>query len=114
MHPFSSVLLMATVLALPAFGSEPTSRITTPAEVAAQLTKSVKRDVKWEAPYGAAVRSQSDTRPMTVDEFVKAIEVLNKRMQEEQPDWAPLVLCIHPNALIVRTVAQPDCGKPLN
>lgn len=109
----SSILLFAASLALPAFAAKPQSPTMTLSDVAMRLSKATKRDVKWEAPYGVTLRSDSEVSPMTVDEFVDFIEAMSKRAKEEHPEWYPLIVCIHPNALVVRTASQPKCGKPL-
>lgn len=110
----NSLLLLAGCLALQAFAADPVAPSMTLSAVAAQLSKAVNRDVIWQAPYGATVEFESDPQPMTVEDFVSSIEKLNRRMVNERPELAPFVVCIFPNALVVRTVVQPKCGKPLN
>lgn len=114
MRFIKSILMLAASLSLQVFAAGPTAPSTSLSVVAAQLSKAIDRDVIWQAPYGAMVNTDFDSQPMTVDDFVKSIEKLNRRMAREHPELAPFVVCIYSNAVVVRTVTQPECGKPLN
>lgn len=94
--------------------ADPASTALTLATVASRFGKSIGRNVIWHAPYGAAINVESEPQPLTIEEFVVLIQKSNKRMAKERPEWAPLAVCVFENAVIVRTVAQPECGKPLN
>jgi len=109
----TSILLLAACLSLPAFAAGSAALTMTLSTVAAQLSKAIGRDVIWQAPYGPTVNIESDPQPMTIEEFTKSIEKLNNRMVKEHPEWAPFVVCIFENTVVVRTIAQPACGEPL-
>lgn len=109
----SVLLLIAAYLSFPAFAAEPAASSATLSTIATQLGKAIKQDVIWQAPYGATVNIEAEPQPITLDEFTNLIDKLNKRMSREHPELVPFVVCIFTNAIVVRTVAQPECDKPL-
>lgn len=79
-----------------------------------QWSRGAGRDLKWEAGYDVSVLISEYVQPTTEQEFERAFSDLNKILATHSPRLSPLVACVFADKVVVRTVTQPECDKPLN
>ena len=107
------LLLLTFGCSLSVYAGENTTTTSTLQDVATQWHQALKQDVYWEVPYGVKANIPANTT-MTTEDFLQSITALNRRAVKERPELAPLQVCVFSNALVVRSLDQPDCGKKLN
>ena len=81
----------------------------------AQWAKSIGRKMTWEAPYDYKFQVFENVQPSTVEAFSHALNDLNQlvaKYSRESPP--PLMACIFDDRVVIRTITQPSCDKPLN
>ena len=75
------------------------------------------RELQWEAPYNYPINDAAALNKVMkkATTFQEAVDRLSRILETEVgPGQVPLRACVTKGSVIVRTLAQPACGKPLH
>lgn len=108
-----AILAAAAVVSLPAAAANEWAV----QDLVESWATALHRPVKWEAgdfTQGRKVRLKQEVKPANMADFERAFNSLNDLIaQAPAPTPLPLVACVFDNVVVIRTAAQPPCGKPL-